>query len=111
MLVVEIDTRRHNYLLVGEEPFFLLRLAGDRILVTRDRCPHRGGPLHLGQWDGRTGSLTCPWHGTCLTGPALESRSVPAVRRGHAVTAVFDCASDTGVERANRLVIANDNRG
>ena len=47
MLVVEFNSQQHNYLVVDEEPYFLLQTA-ENFLVTQDRCPHRGGPLHLG---------------------------------------------------------------
>ena len=30
-----------------------------------DRCPHRGGPLHLGKRHN-SGAVTCPWHGMAV---------------------------------------------
>ena len=53
---------------------------GVRVLVTRqggrwhalaDRCCHRGGPLHRGEF--REGCVTCPWHGSTFR---LEDGSV-----------------------------------
>lgn len=107
MLVVEFDSQEHNYLMVDEEPYFLLQ-TDERFLVTRDRCPHRGGPLHLGEWDRRTGSLTCPWHGTCLMRTALVRRSVPAVRCGTTITAIFPAPSGTSVQCFQKTVLTND---
>ncbi len=108
MLVVEFDSHEHNYLVVDEEPYFVLE-TGESFLVTRDRCPHRGGPLHLGAWNGRTKSLVCPWHGTCLMEPALNRRSVPAVRSGQNITAMFPVSDETACQFQKRMVIANDN--
>ena len=109
MLVIEFDLQEHNYLLVEEEPYFVLRTSEARHVVTRDRCPHRGGPLHLGKWNDRTKSLTCPWHGTCLTAMALRRRAVPSVRCCDTITAVFPVPPDTPVQRFQRMVLANGN--
>ena len=95
MLVVEFDAREHNYLVVENEPYFVLHVSDAAFLVTRDRCPHRGGPLHLGAWDSQTRSLTCPWHGACLIEPVLARRAVPAVRRGSTITALFPVPAET----------------
>ncbi len=110
MLVVEFNQEEHNFLRVQEEPYFLLRTSDVGHVVTRDRCPHRGGPLHLGKWDCRTKSLTCPWHGACLTPMALARRAVPSVRAGSTITAIFPVPSDTPVQRLKKMVLANDDR-
>ncbi len=108
MLVVEFDSNEHNYLMVQEEPYFLLRTSPHQCLVTRAACPHRGGPLNLGKWDRRTNSLTCPWHGMCLTKMALESRSVPSVRSDNTITAIFPVPENASVERLHKMVITYD---
>ncbi len=108
MLVVEFDSNEHNYLMIQEEPYFLLHTSPHQCLVTRAACPHRGGPLNLGKWDWRTNSLTCPWHGMCLTKMALESRSVPSVRSENTITAIFPVPEDSPVERLHKMVITDD---
>ena len=35
--------------------------AGGQFYACRNVCPHRGGPLGEGDFDGRI--VTCPWHG------------------------------------------------
>ncbi len=35
-------------------------LDGRRVRALNETCPHRGGPLHLGQVEG--GVVRCPWH-------------------------------------------------
>lgn len=111
MLIVEIDHERDSYLLVGELPYFLLKTAPGRVLVCPDRCPHRGGPLHLGRRDCQTGALTCPWHEATYPLPALARLSAPAVSRGTLTTAVFELPEDTPVHRRPRRIVANDCRG
>lgn len=108
MMLVEFNLNEANYLVVGEEPFFVLATCDDKHLVCYDRCPHRGGPLHLGKRDCRTGSLTCPWHETVFTERAMCQRGVPAVVNGDTVTAVFPCEEDREVHCSYRRIIANE---
>ncbi|MCA9448569.1 MAG: Rieske (2Fe-2S) protein [Candidatus Omnitrophica bacterium] len=64
---VEIDGR--EILVYNQEGEFL---------AVSNRCPHTGGPLHLGEVSGL--EVTCPWHGakfdlrtgSCLCGPSKE---------------------------------------
>jgi nitrite reductase (NADH) small subunit len=106
VLVVEFNSHEHNYLTVDEEPYFVLH-TDEKFLVTQDRCPHRGGPLHLGEWNCHTRSLACPWHGTCLIEPTLNRRSVPAVRSGQKITAMVPVSDGTLCEFQKRMVLAN----
>jgi nitrite reductase (NADH) small subunit len=62
--------------------------------VMSARCPHRGGPLHLGEFEDGGGRLVCPWHGRRASVTRMIKASVPAVRRGNTVTVVFPCAAD-----------------
>jgi len=72
-----------------------VRLPGADILLYRsdgaiqalaNRCSHRGGPLHKGQFDG--GCVTCPWHlstfrledGSVVRGPATAPQPAYDVR-------------------------------
>jgi nitrite reductase/ring-hydroxylating ferredoxin subunit/uncharacterized membrane protein len=72
-----------------------VRLPGADILLYRsngavqalaNRCSHRGGPLHKGQFEG--GCVTCPWHlstfrlddGSVVRGPATAPQPTYDVR-------------------------------
>lgn len=46
---------------LGETPVLLLR-HGAQVSALKDRCSHRGGPLHEGELED--GCVTCPWHGS-----------------------------------------------
>jgi nitrite reductase/ring-hydroxylating ferredoxin subunit len=55
-----------------------------RLYALENRCPHTGGPLHLGALEG--GRVVCPWHGArfelatgkCVEGPcARDPRIYP----------------------------------
>lgn len=56
--------------------------AGGKAVVTDDRCPHRGSPLHLGSYQGET--LQCVYHGLrfdgggrCVAFPARPGARLP----------------------------------
>jgi Rieske [2Fe-2S] domain len=39
----------------------LVQIEANEVLVTSDRCRHRGGPIHLCH-SGKDGVRRCPWH-------------------------------------------------
>ncbi len=55
-----------------------VQLGSDRLYLNNDKCPHRGGPLHLGKRKNNGFSI-CPWHGTAVIKPR-EAKHVAAVR-------------------------------
>jgi Rieske 2Fe-2S protein len=91
--VVAIDVDLHNTVLVGHDRYFLFQ-SDSRLWLVRDRCPHRGGPLSLGQPTPDGKRLICPWHGTKVSTAALRRTSVPAVRSGQRIVAVLPYGTD-----------------
>lgn len=72
-------------------------VAGERYVLARTdaapfvlaaSCPHRGGPLPLGQLDGH-GRLICPWHENRYSCSQSRESTIPLVRRANRVTAIF----------------------
>jgi len=56
-------------------------LVKDEVVATTGKCPHAGGPLHLGSLCGST--LICPWHGwtyDVLSGACEEDTTVTLTR-------------------------------
>jgi len=47
-------------------PIVLFRAASGQVVALRDRCPHRGVPLSMGQVE--EGQLVCPYHGWTFDG-------------------------------------------
>lgn len=43
----------------------LIRIDDNRVVITNDKCHHRGGPIHLCFTDS-DGERRCPWHGRRL---------------------------------------------
>jgi nitrite reductase/ring-hydroxylating ferredoxin subunit/uncharacterized membrane protein len=69
----------------GKVPVLLVRTGG-QLHAIADRCTHRGGPLHEGEFSD--GCITCPWHaskfrvsdGHVLAGPATRGQAAYEVR-------------------------------
>ena len=84
----EVKDRPAGVTRMGERMVFW-RDAGGRVSCLRDRCPHRGVALSLGQV--ANGQLQCPFHGfeydasgRCTLIPANgRSASVPQIFRAH----------------------------
>lgn len=70
---------------VADVTLMVTRLGG-RVHALRDRCSHRGGPLHQGEIED--GCVVCPWHATAfrledgspVRGPAGSPQPVYDVR-------------------------------
>jgi nitrite reductase (NADH) small subunit len=92
--VVELDLDKHNLVSVGEQNYFVLRTDDGKQMLVSDRCPHRGGPLHLGSWDWGRNGIVCPWHQTCVSIKALIRRAPAAVRIRQHITMVTDVGDD-----------------
>lgn len=107
MLMLEFDSERYNYICLDGEPYFVFKLPGGRMAVLPDRCPHRGGPLHLGTSDCKKYTLTCPWHETVFLQRALMRKAIPAVTLGRRITALFPVAATAKAVLTWRRIIAN----
>ena len=112
MRVVELDLENENFLVAGKHSgasrYFVWWNCDRRPLVLSDECPHRGGPLHLGEVNCPAGAITCPWHGMTWTEKALEQRSIPAVISGSRLTAILDEDPEISVRTYKTRIIANE---
>ena len=68
------ESRRYN---VDGTPVAVFR-AGDAFYACKDVCPHRGGPIGEGDFDGRI--VTCPWHGWQFDVTTGQNVILPAAR-------------------------------
>ena len=106
MLVVTFDPERYNFIVAGEDSFFLLRLSDGSPVLYNDRCEHRGGPLHLGHWDEASKCLVCPWHQTKYSERVLRRRSTPLIRRGAQLVAVLNVEPSAPVRLMKKTILA-----
>lgn len=69
-----------DVLRTGTAEYFVRRVRG-AVRVLRSRCPHRGGPLRLGRWEGD--EIVCPWHQTRTRAHRCIERRMPSVWRAY----------------------------
>ena len=87
MALIAFDLRSYNVFEVGGRTYFVAETGPGRVVVLPDACPHRGGPLRLGEYDAEGCVLICPWHRTRVRVDRLVRRALPAARRGNRITA------------------------
>lgn len=107
MLSVIFDTREVNFLRIGDATFFLLDLGAGRQALVRDRCPHRGGPLHLACRDQGGSKLICPWHEARVAQTWLLRSSIPMIRVDHYARAFFAVPAETRVQLTHRPIFSD----
>lgn len=91
--------------MAGDDSYFLLSLPGGGLLLCKDRCEHRGGPLHLGHWDDAKNCLVCPWHQSKYSEKVLRRRATPLINRRGLVTAVLDAAPSARVRLTKKTIL------
>ncbi|MFC4565265.1 Rieske 2Fe-2S domain-containing protein [Nocardiopsis mangrovi] len=96
-----------NTVRVGDELYFRFERQGT-VSVLRSRCPHRGGPLHLGSVQGEEPAerLHCPWHGSAFPVSRLCAKGVPTVQVHASVVAYPPVAPGTPASTARQIVFA-----
>lgn len=87
MRIVHLDDGE-NFLEIGEQRFLVLRAEGKGCYTISAKCPHRGGPLHLGAVEEGGHFLKCPWHKTRLSIPRLLDSGLPTISTGGRVSVV-----------------------
>lgn len=98
---------RDNTVRVGEELYFRIERENGASVI-RSRCPHRGGPLHLGtaREEGGVERLRCPWHGNQFSLSRLCARGVPTVQVGDEVLAYPPASPGASAVPAHHIVLA-----
>ena len=104
MLVVTFDLELYNCVEVAQASFVYMYIGEIPVLFAAN-CPHRGGPLQLGTIDPIRKALVCPWHGRHEDLAGLLASSVPAVRCGNYVTAVFNVSAAASHQLSYRPVL------
>ena len=88
-----------NFIEAGHQRYIVARDAAGVWHTIADKCPHRGGPLHLGAVDSSGEFVVCPWHHNKTRVTHLIAKGLPTVRGGDHVSVVVG----TGGEEAHPL--------
>jgi len=105
-----VDLRRHNFLLVGDDAYFVFVPRDMQPCLVSARCAHRGGPLHLARFDDASGCLVCPWHGSRTSESRLRSRALESRLEGHHLRVQVAAGPAVPIEPLDRQVLANGDR-
>ncbi|WP_170229870.1 Rieske 2Fe-2S domain-containing protein [Polyangium fumosum] len=106
MAVVTFDPGHARFVIAGNLRFFLSTTDGHVFHLLRAACPHRGGPLHLGQLDADAGTIRCPWHDGEVSLRCLQRDAAPLVVRPGSATAVVPDPGGEPITVDGRLVLA-----
>jgi hypothetical protein len=79
--VVRFHPAQANCLWRGGPRYFLLEEGSEAPAMAGARCPHRGGPLHLGATSMDRRRIVCPMHGLGTPVAALRRAALPTVVR------------------------------
>ena len=92
-----------------------IELANQRYMVTRDsagachtikgKCPHRGGPLHLGQLDQSAKYVVCPWHKSKTSLTWLLAGELPTVNTRDRISVVVGDGSSGTAHALHRTML------
>jgi nitrite reductase (NADH) small subunit len=86
--VLRLSNSAGNCIRLGDSKYVLLRLKSGPLILINVRCPHRGGPLHLGRCDESGEKIICPMHRLGFPVAQLERRALPIVIRSDLITVV-----------------------
>ena len=70
---------KNKYVVINKQRYFFL-LENNKRYAIPDKCPHRGGPLSLGDICQESQTLQCPWHNNIFKIINLIKKNIPAIR-------------------------------
>ncbi|WP_407313582.1 Rieske 2Fe-2S domain-containing protein [Pseudomonas sp. nanlin1] len=88
MKAISLNISQANYIAVAQKTYFLKRHQYSTQLLPTT-CPHRGGPLHMGEVTADGQSVICPWHDKAYKVCNLEKKSLPTVRVRNQISTVI----------------------
>jgi nitrite reductase (NADH) small subunit len=107
MRVVHLDGGE-NFIEIGEKRFLVLRAEGKGCHTISAMCPHRGGPLHLGEVEDGGHFLKCPWHKTRVSIPHLLRSGMPTIStRGRVSIVISGAEADETPHACRRKTLLN----
>jgi nitrite reductase (NADH) small subunit len=97
MSVIKFRPVRGTLITQGSDRYMLSTIKSSYFLL-KAKCPHRGGPLHLGNLSCDKLSVICPWHDLEVSINKLQNSAVPMVCRGNAAIAILPQDASIPVE-------------
>jgi len=103
--VVDFTLREANCIRVGQTRYVVAQLKGGPPQMVDTRCPHRGGPLHLGQIQESGDRIVCPMHRLAIPLARLERSALPMIVRRDRVTVVVPAAESDAEAPSLRKIL------
>lgn len=102
MKILRFDKSKANLVELGDQAYMVHRNNAGKYLLIRATCPHRGGPLFLGEiLNEPTESIRCPWHESVASIQTLRKKAPPMVVNGSGCQVVV---KETNCEASVRWV-------
>lgn len=109
MRVMRFDLRSGaSYATIDTARYAVFRLGDGELAVCNDACPHRGGPLHLAEYDARTRTLRCPWHGRRVAESVLARQRVPTVQVSQSLWALVPHSAEAACLVRRKRIVPNE---
>lgn len=109
MRVICFDLRGGaSYATIDAARYAVFHLGDGELAVCNDACPHRGGPLHLAEYDARTRTLRCPWHGRRVAESVLARQRVPTVQVRQLLWALVPHSTDAAYIVRRKRIVPNE---
>jgi nitrite reductase (NADH) small subunit len=97
MSVVKFRLVHGTLITQGSDKYMLSTIKSNYFLL-KAKCPHRGGPLHLGNLSSDKLSVICPWHDLEVSISQLQNSAVPMVCRDNLAIAILPQDASIPVE-------------
>ncbi|OCH38078.1 Rieske 2Fe-2S domain-containing protein [Aliivibrio fischeri] len=89
MPVLKFKPHKYNRLIANGTKYFIKELDSGFLWVVPSKCPHRGGPLHLGKQCKVTGASICPWHDNRVGLHCVKKQALSLVKSGDDISIVL----------------------
>lgn len=107
MKVVHLSAGDENYIEVGDQRFMVIAHGARGCHTVAATCPHRGGPLHLGDVEESGQFIVCPWHQTKVSLARLFRTGLPTVSSLGRVSVVIADDEDGGAHAYRRKTLVD----
>jgi nitrite reductase (NADH) small subunit len=88
MSIVSFEPTSGILLIQGNTRYFFSKVGSIHYLFPGN-CPHRGGPLHLGNYNCSNNTIVCPWHELEVPIEKLRRLAIPLISRKESAVAIL----------------------
>lgn len=94
-MIIHFNVSKVTLITIAQHVLWIYKNADGKMYVLNGRCPHKGGPLYLGEIKNL--HIICPWHETRISLKKLIDSSYPSVFVGDCAKLVFEDKSNPSI--------------